>query len=181
MSIDTLHVENTTDIIKLLLDLPLSKAIANTMALRGRDQCSLFMALTMEAIWNHRNYVVHGGTKSNLLNILFNLERRFDEHVMVANHSVELKSAQNKIYWKNPPRGVVKLNIDATVSKEKVALAVVARDEKGLILRCWAKLIDGCDPLVAEASALVWALQSAYEEHYQWIILKGTQRHVLMH
>jgi ribonuclease HI len=49
----------------------------------------------------------------------------------------------------------------------------VARDEKGLILRCW---VDGCDPLVAQASALVWALQLAYEKHYQRLILEGDSK-----
>jgi hypothetical protein len=49
------------------------------------------------------------------------------------------------------PHRVVKLNVDTAISKNFSTLAVIARDDKGHILKAWAKEHPHCGPLQAEA------------------------------
>jgi hypothetical protein len=53
------------------------------------------------------------------------------------------------------------------------ALAVVARDCNGDMLKTWTQIIPGEDPLVAEASAIFWAHEVAKRENYQDITIEG--------
>jgi hypothetical protein len=37
-------------------------------------------------------------------------------------------------------------------------IAVIARNESGLFVKAWVKLVHAFDPLVAEAAAILWAI-----------------------
>lgn len=72
-----------------------------------------------------------------------------------------------------PPSGMIKLNADAVVSDNCSSLAVVARNDRGELLKAWAKNILPCDPLFAEASAIFWTLQLAISEKFPCILVEG--------
>ena len=59
------------------------------------------------------------------------------------------------------------------LSKNVIALTVVARNKKGKVLKVWAKMHEWCSPLQAEATAMLWAIQLALSENWQHIIIKG--------
>ena len=50
---------------------------------------------------------------------------------------------------------------------------VVARDDKGQILKAWTKEHVLCEPVMAEASAILWALELAASENFDRIIVEG--------
>lgn len=61
-----------------------------------------------------------------------------------------------------PPNGTIKLNSDTAVSKAGCEIGFVARDEFGVALFLGTKRISsGDDVEVAEAEAMLWALQCA--------------------
>ena len=82
---------------------------------------------------------------------------------------VHTKNATPKIHvvykvvdwWKKPPLDTVKLNTDAALLGNEATVAVVARDDSGMIILATTKKMFTEDPSVAEASIILWALQLA--------------------
>jgi hypothetical protein len=75
--------------------------------------------------------------------------------------------------WLTPPPNVVKLNVDTAILRNHSILAVIARNDKGEVLKAWAKQSNCCDPLEAETSAVLWALQLAASESFMNIVIEG--------
>ena len=67
----------------------------------------------------------------------------------------------------------MKLNVDAACSSDSSWLAVVARDDQGSILKGWTKAFRSCEAVVAEAEAILWAVQIARSENFHSIIIEG--------
>ena len=59
------------------------------------------------------------------------------------------------------------------MSENATALAVVARNKNGEVLKVWAKRHEWCSPMQAEATVVYWAIQLAQKENWQHIIIKG--------
>ena len=101
-----------------------------------------------DAIWNHRKQVAFNDGKTNLFTVINILEQRVKEYLpMIYNEA---------IHWTCPPTGMIKLNVDVAISKSHTTLVVVARDKKGAIIKAWAKDNPLCEPLNAEADAILW-------------------------
>ena len=66
-----------------------------------------------------------------------------------------------------------KLNVDFAVSENVIALAMVARNKNGEVLKVWAKMYEWCSPLQVEVAAVLWAIRLALSENWQHIIIKG--------
>ena len=72
-----------------------------------------------------------------------------------------------------PPPNTIKINVDAAISDQRSTLSVVVRNEKGELLKAWAKHTDGGDTLEANTHAVLWALELALLEGFQDIIIEG--------
>ncbi len=72
-----------------------------------------------------------------------------------------------------PPTGVIKLNVDAAIHTSVAAIAVIARDDAGCFVKAWTKTLPTVDPTVAEASAILWAIQLAYLEKWKNILVES--------
>lgn len=83
-----------------------------------------------------------------------NLELRMIEH-LDALKGANTARAPDLCCWKCLPSGVIKLNIDAAVARDSTSLAVVARDDHGQVLKAWKREHFLCDPLQAEANAIL--------------------------
>ena len=78
--------------------------------------------------------------------------------------------------WIPPPRGVLKVNVDAALSKNSdiAAMAAVARDETGMFLGASALVVEGItSPEVAEAMACREGLALASDLDLQKIRIHG--------
>ena len=118
---ESLLVYNDFDVVKLVVNplfIPQPTSIKNQEVVHA----SIQMALTLEAIWNFRN---NQDKAVNPIVALKALEFRVVEHVQAIlgdSSSVTLK----ELYWRPPPLGIIKLNVDATILHEAAKIAVVA-------------------------------------------------------
>ena len=68
---------------------------------------------------------------------------------------------------------MVKLNIDVAILNDHTTLVVVAWDNIVEILKAWAKDHLLCEPVQAEAKAILWTLKLVNVEKYNDIIMEG--------
>lgn len=63
--------------------------------------------------------------------------------------------------------------MDAALNNSRSALAVVARNHFGEILFIWGSGYHLCVPSQAEATATLWAIHLAIQEHWKSVIIEG--------
>ena len=134
------------------------------------------MVLTLEEIWHTRNAVLHLKGLVDLQSSIGSISARLKECSLVFCHPEVHMFAQSNVGWSPPPIGTIKLNVDAAVSLSNTALAVVARDEHGVVLKVWAKIMPKFSPLVAETVAILWALQLAKGELWSNIFIESDSK-----
>ena len=158
---------NNEDIIKLVINPPIPSSASSSVLEKVKIQTSILIALTLEAIWNFHNQVVHDDTKPHILTTIKNLEHRIMEHV-------DATTLQNEIQPKEkPPHGTIKLNTDVALLGFEAALAVIAKDNNGAIIWAETKKVLITNPAVAEAFALLWATQLVVSKKLQHCIIEG--------
>jgi hypothetical protein len=135
-------------------------------------QWTVQVALTLETIWFLRNQIAHNKGNINLRSTIHGLNLKAQKHLESLN-VVDKDKRQGTTCWTCPPKGEVKLNVDAAIYKDYTILAVVARDDQGVIIKVWKKKHIFCDPLQAEAAALLWVLELAVKEKYERIVVEG--------
>uniref|UniRef100_A0A2N9HI48 Reverse transcriptase domain-containing protein n=1 Tax=Fagus sylvatica TaxID=28930 RepID=A0A2N9HI48_FAGSY len=94
---------------------------------------------------------------------------------LLLKQNMELASVQ-ELHWCPPPNECMKLNVDAVVFNDAATIAIIARNESGLITKSWAKSFNSCDPLMAEAVAILWAIQVVKVENWSSIIIESDSK-----
>ena len=175
---DWTNVANNEDIINLVINPPIHIHATESAEEKIKVHTSIQIALTLETIWNFRNQVVHNDAKPNILTTIKALENRILEHVDATflKDPVENKSIS---FWEKHLHHTIKLNTNAAIMGNYAALAVVARDNSGKILLAAAKKVTTGDPLVAEASTLLWALQLVVSYQFQHCIIEWDTKELL--
>ena len=131
--------------------------------------------LTLECIWTMRNSAVHKDPHLNIYNTVKGFELRISDHsssITLSNNHPIGPCAK----WLPPPGQEVKLNTDAAVRTSFLSIAVVARDANGFIHSAWTKHIEVVDLEVAEASAILWAIQLAKLKDFQNVIVENDSK-----
>ena len=162
---------STIDIIKCILEPP-----SDICQVQDLWLISLNMAFTLEEIWHTRNVVLHLRGPINLQASIDIIGARLRECTLIFSHFDVRLSAESYVRWPPPPKGTIKLNVDAAISLSNTALAVVARNEHGAVLKVWAKIMPKSSPLVAETEVILWALQLAKEEHWNNILVESDSK-----
>jgi hypothetical protein len=151
------------DVVKVVVDPPIPLSDPSVMKM-NKNLASIQIALTLEAIWRFCNQHVHRSKVENPNVSIKALEFRVVEHMQ--NMWVENSLFFPKdLKWLPPPHGIVKLNVGAAIFHTSACIAVIARNESGLIIKTWAKPFNSVDPLVAEEAAILWAIQIAKMEN----------------
>ena len=101
-------------------------------------QWTVQVALTLETIGFLRNQIAHNKGNINLRSTIHGLNLKAQKHLESLN-VVDKDKRQGTTCWTCPPKGEVKLNVDAAIYKDYTILAVVARDDQGVIIKVWKK------------------------------------------
>ena len=168
---DNGHFSSSSDIIKATLDPP--SALCQSQDLW---KVTLNMALTLEEIWHTRNEVLHLASPADINAACLRINSKFKEYSRVLSPCETPHLSKDSVKWAPPPAGTVKLNVDAAISQSKAALAVIARNESGVVLKVWAKSIPLCSPPFAEIEAILWALIIANRENWRYIAVESDSK-----
>jgi hypothetical protein len=103
--------------VKFALEPPLLKPQATEDSDSLMVQQSIRITLTLEAIWSLRNKIAHHNEKVNILTFIKCLNLRADEHFAALFIPKESKKKKKKVL-EYPPKDMIKLNVDATVSED---------------------------------------------------------------
>ena len=112
-------------------------------------------------IWKARNLQLFNQEQAKLSKACLNVQARFQDLSKVFSLTFLSASTVGPSIWSPPPPDHIKINMDAALDSTKSALAVVARNHLGKVLFLWGKVHHLCSPMIAEASALLWAIQLA--------------------
>ncbi|KAL0006983.1 hypothetical protein SO802_008485 [Lithocarpus litseifolius] len=168
---EEVHLAHPCDIIKVILEPPASICQAHDLWL-----VSLKMALTLEEIWCICNAVIHQKGHVDLQASIGRIGAKFQECTKVFSKPQAPLMAQPVIRWSPPPSGFIKINVDAAIAQNNSALAVVARNNHGLVVKAWSKTLPKRSPIVAETEAILWALHLARGENWRKIIVESDSK-----
>jgi ribonuclease HI len=175
---ELLPVTHDIDVVKLVVNPPIVVAIPSSFRTIS-NQATVQIAITLEAIWNFHNGHVHRSYKDNMLVLLKAMEHRVVEHWqehLLGESSVSSAGSFKDVLWSPRPSGCIKLNLDAALLPSAAMIAVIARNEEGLMIKAWAKPYNTCEPLIAEAAAIHWAIQLAKAENWRDIIIESDSK-----
>lgn len=99
----------------------------------------IFLATLLYATWSRRNALIFKNNEG-LKASIFRFNRQVEEFYL-ASLTDNLPSNPHRaaVSWSKPPSGYHKVNIDASFSKVKAALALVIRNFEGLVIKMAAK------------------------------------------
>ncbi|KAF4400839.1 hypothetical protein G4B88_004382 [Cannabis sativa] len=154
------------DIECLCGDSGLWKAIVKTRSLLSEGLC--------RRIGNERNGIVHGRDRSNLKELILNLNRRISEHRLVATGDVV-----EVCVWTPSLVSWLCYNCDVAMSEDGSVVATVVRDENGSILTGKAENKLVTDPKIAEAHAVCLAADLSVERKMGKVIFQSDNLRVV--
>lgn len=128
---DAFLVTSPIDIIKLILEPPRSSCPPTDIWL-----VTLHMAVILDEIWRLRNHVLYNGDQVDVLQIILHILSKVSE---ISTISAPAAPPPPLLNW-------VKINTDAALSTSNAAIAAVARDFKGEVIKVWTKLLHLCSP-----------------------------------
>ncbi|XP_075658801.1 uncharacterized protein LOC142628636 [Castanea sativa] len=134
------------------------------------------MTFVVDGIWNLRNRAVFQGEKVNIREACLPIQSRIIEFHNVIQAANQDHCAPTSQVWKPPLTGFIKLNVDAAIGPLRTALAVVARNSLGEVIKVWAKPHHSCTPIQAEASAIQWAANLASSEGWKQVIIESDSK-----
>jgi ribonuclease HI len=170
-------VNEDIDVVKLVVDPPIPFS-ASGMVKQNLELAAVQIALTLEVIWKFRNQFVHQSKLENPFVSIKALECRIMEHVQCLWSKTNLVNTK-ALNWFPPLCGILKINVDAAILTDSAMIAVIARNESSLIVKAWVKQVNTVDPLVAEATAILWAIQIAKMEKWDAVCFESDSKLVV--
>ncbi|XP_075652141.1 uncharacterized protein LOC142622533 [Castanea sativa] len=165
---ENLAISQPEDIIKLCLNPPNVPCEAI-----NKDQVLLRLVFTIGEFWLARNRDLHQNCSWDVSSsIRMVLTRCFEFSTIIAPRTDHALPIPVHV-WSPPPFDCIKINIDAATYETQAAIAVVARDHRGVPLKVWARLIKMISLLQAETEALHWAVKLAKVEGWSKVIFEG--------
>ncbi|KAK9989403.1 hypothetical protein SO802_029642 [Lithocarpus litseifolius] len=170
---DAISISTNEDIVKFIVSPNSFLGPVSTRNKEDNELDSLRMLITLEAIWFMRNQLLHNVGHIDFIEASQLIKKRTLEYAKTLSKEKTVSKDKSISGWEAPEEGWIKLNMDAVVFDNATALAMVARNKNGEVLKVWAKKHEWCSPMQAEAAAVYWAIQLAQSEKWQHIIIEG--------
>ena len=139
----------------------------------GNGHVPLLLVLTLEEIWRARNFSLHHNCHWDISASIRLVHSRYFEYTAISAPPIVPQHPPCVQAWCPPPLGSIKINVDAAISTSQAAIAVVARDHRGVPIKIWVRLTKKTSPVQAETEALLWAGQLAKVEKWSHVIFEG--------
>ncbi|XP_057444718.1 uncharacterized protein LOC130736960 [Lotus japonicus] len=99
---------------------------------------------------------------------------KLDDFQGLGSAGLNIAQVDRQDVWQPPPRGSVKVNVDASFKHgEVVGTGMVVREADGGLLLCASgKMVGALSAAMAETMALRWALGLVLEMGNQWIVVE---------
>ncbi|MFQ6640965.1 hypothetical protein Gotur_014543 [Gossypium turneri] len=121
-------------LIHTLKDYPISRELVNMM--RSLDKRAMAdLMTTLWNYWNNRNNFMFKGKEDKA-----NLSKDFRIYNILNEPLLSQNEAIKK--WEKPPKGVVKINFDASINVNKMGYGMIIRDDDGFVLGGGGGFID---------------------------------------
>ncbi|XP_030964174.1 uncharacterized protein LOC115985370 [Quercus lobata] len=170
---DSIPISTNEDIVKFIVSPNNFLGVEIARNKEDNELNSLRMMITLGDIWFMRNQLLHNAGHIDIWEASQLIKKRTLEYAKTLSKEKTVSKDKSVDGWEAPEDGWIKLNVDAAVSENATALAVVARNRNGEVLKVWAKRHEWCFPMQAEAAAVYWAIQLAQKEKWQHIIIEG--------
>ena len=137
----------------------------------NKEELDLF-GIIVRKIWLRRNTWLHEGSFEHPTTLLRNTKKELEEFQEANSRALggnREDSTRQAALWKPPPSNFIKINWDATTSKEnkRSGLGLIARDHKGNCLAACSLLYGMIiEPVVADAFVALHAMMIAKELGY---------------
>lgn len=137
-----------------------------------RDLLILILASLFDAVWKAKNLKLHNGCCNiekmvsgceGFVKEIFSLLER-EPHIQ--DGGLQMGRAVEVPTWRPAEQGIVTVNVDAAIGREKRGMALVARDHRGKLIHLKSLLADITSPKEAEIKALMWATDFAAMENW---------------
>ena len=105
-----------------------------------------------------RNQLLHNASHIDIMEASQLIKKRTLEYAKTLSKEKTISKNKSVNGWEVPEDGRIKINVDVAMFENATALAVVARNKNGNVLKVWAKRHEWCPPMQAEAAAIYWAI-----------------------
>ncbi|XP_021721366.1 uncharacterized protein LOC110688925 [Chenopodium quinoa] len=167
-----------SDLLEYLVDAHTESFVARWNWLYGKVEGKVLRRMTtlMWVAWRCENLIFFENEHPNVVMLAADYCRLVDDYMEYAK-KVFFPATPNyywqQQFWKCPPRGCIKANVDAYVpAVDKAGLGVVLRDEAGSIVLTTTKMAELATPECVEAQAMRYALSITKRIGYinLWIV-----------
>ncbi|XP_060674695.1 uncharacterized protein LOC132804405 [Ziziphus jujuba] len=145
--------------------------------LEDRGNFFLFSAILLEHLWWLRNSVGWRGEVNIVEHSMRQILTKFVEFKSLSRHkpkySFMVSSTRHNRMWNGPPVGVIKINTDATLSKNGNCLSMVVRNDRGSLMGIHTFHSKTTIPEVAEVEAILMAMQEAEKRDWRCIFIES--------
>ncbi|KAL5558369.1 hypothetical protein UlMin_034580 [Ulmus minor] len=122
----------------------------------------LFSLVLFDLLWKYRNAITHGSPTASSISLLKSISSTNDDIM----ESFPSPKARVPSAWTPFPSDWIKINLDVAVLNSEAAIACVARNSSGFVIRWAAKRVNISSPLIAEGFAANLAVDMADDAHW---------------
>ena len=176
LHVDKIQIASCEDIINLVLNPPQASCPTEYSWM-----ISLNMVIVLDEIWQLRNRILYQDEQVDILRTIRQVNYRYNELSRFFSTENPTPPLPIQYKWEPPPQFWIKLDMDAAIVENWSTLVVIARDDKDVIVNIWSKVHQPCSPLIAEATAILWAAQIAKQNSWSHILIEGDTKECFDH
>ena len=140
---DSIPIFTNEDIVKFIVSPNSFLGVVSSRNKEDNELDSLRMLITLEAIWFMRNQLLHNASHIDIMEASQLIKKRTLEYAKTLSKEKTISKNKSVNGWEVPKDGRIKINVDVAMFENATALAVVARNKNGKVLKFGLKGMNG--------------------------------------